>query len=212
MNVRALAAAGVIAAMAFWGALAAHATPDRAFWYRETLLGENDSCFFRLVSIRDQPGSYYSYADTQRVEEVRKRDGRVLASTPVLRALASSDFDTNQWTVRYDTLAAFDLAGYLRAHRVAAAMRADYPIVCDARGLRATYRDGDVLVMSRAEILRRAPRLEVDFALAGIENTGNLSDGGLDDWIYLRFVSGSDSYDTDNIEYLIPIQVRQLHD
>jgi hypothetical protein len=190
-----------IAITALTIARGAHAADDAddgaASWYRETLLGENSECFVRLVSIWDSRWYGHALADTQRVERVRKSDFRVVESIPIVIA-HFTDEDSGKWRSTFETLPAFDLAGYLKRHRVAAAFSAPRDdVVLDSKGLRAVYQDG--AAMTSEDQQRRGPRLRGDFTLAGLEATGCI-DCGHWGWLYARVSSIG-------AEYVFPIKM-----
>jgi hypothetical protein len=180
-----------------WFAGVALATPEKAIWRRQTLIGENSDYFFRYVTISEHPGSYYGYSRTLQIEKIRKKDFQVVESHPLESVTYSQNFDTQKWSSDTDTLPAFDLPAFLRANAVAMAFADDRfffrAFVIDKEGVWEVFEDGRHQVMRRADLERQIPDLGEEPRVVGIEDTNpGIGEGRS---IYLRICSNSSSWD-----------------
>jgi hypothetical protein len=196
--------AGLIAGACLMAAVA-RSTPEAATWRRQTLVGQNQECFFRYLLVSVHPGFYYSYLRTLRLEKVRKSDAKVVESF-VLRDVAySQDVDTERWSEAADSLPPFDLPRYLRANRVALAFPNDLiqyrTFAIDSAGVWEVLPKERVQLATRRELERQIPMLGDNPRVVGIEETG----GSRDEELYLRIESGTIAWDADWSEDLLVI-------
>jgi hypothetical protein len=185
----------------------AMATPEEATWRRQTLLGQNAEHFFRYVTASVQPGSYYAYSLSLRLEKVRKSDLRVVESVLLRDVSYSQHPDSVRWSETSAPVPPFDLPRYLKANRVAMAFADDLihyrTFAIDSAGVWEVFEDGREQLATRKELERQIPALGDDPRVVGIEGTAPRS--GRDDW-YLRIESGSSDLDTDWSEDLLIIR------
>jgi hypothetical protein len=189
----------------------ARATPEAATWRRQTLIGENAEDFFRYVTLGDHPGFYDTYSRTLRLERVHKSDLRILESVVLERVTNSQDLKTERWSDAADSVASFDLPGYLRANHVALAFANDLvhfrTFAIDSAGVWEVFEDGRIQLATRKELERQIPMLGEDPRVVGIEETSPV--GGED--FFLHIESGSAAFDADWSEDLLLVRGMELH-
>jgi hypothetical protein len=192
---------------------AALATPEKAIWRRQTLIGENSDSFFRYVTISEHPGSYYTYSRSLRIEKVQKKDLHVVESHPLESITYSQDSDTQKWSSDVDTLPAFDLPAFLRANAVTPAFGEELffhrNFVIDKGGVWEVFEDGRHQVMTRAELERQIPDLGEEPRVVGIEDANPGIGEGKN--IYLRICSNSSSWDDDWSEDIVILPEGAVH-
>lgn len=196
--------AGAVAAVGLVLAGAALATPDAATWRRQTLVGDNARHFFRYVASGEQPGTYYSYSRSLRLEKVRKADLRVMETFVLQNVTYSQDAQSERWSQVSAPVRPFDLSRYLRSNEVHIAFAEDLflhrTFAIDSTGVWEVFEDGPIQIATRKELERQIPLLGEDPTVAGIESCGPESD------TYLRIWSGSAGWDSDWSEDLLLVR------
>jgi hypothetical protein len=202
---------GVLLAGMLMLAAIARATPEAATWRRQTLIGENAQYFFRYAAISDHPGSNYKYSRTLRLEKVRKSDLRVVESILLRSVTCSQDPNTERWSEAADSVASFDLPGFMRANHVALAFANDLihfrTFAIDSAGVWEVFEDGRTKLATRKELKRQIPMLGEDPRVVGIEETSPINSEDF----YLRIESGSAAFDADWSEDLLLVRGTELH-
>jgi hypothetical protein len=194
-------------------ATTAGATPDAATWRRQTLLGENAEHYFRYVGISENPGSYYQYRRTLRLEKVRKADVGVVEQFPLRDVAYAQDLTTDLWSEHSETLPPFDLSDYLRVNAVHLAFANDLirTFAIDSSGVWEEFEDGRILLADRVDLLRQIPNLGEEPRVVGIEDTDLQPAQGGKSYVYLRIWSGSASIDSDWSEDVLLVDRGVFH-
>ena len=195
-----------IACLALWCA-EARGTPEASQWHRETLIGENASVFLRFVSVRDQPGSSYSFAETLRVEVVRKADLRVVKNYRIHMADFEDSSADGHWSVIEEPQPAFDLSKLLRVNKVWLAFSDDLQrsFEVSESGVNEVFEDGKIQLLSGPELMRQIPMLGSEPRIAGIETTALVQPNGESACHYLLLRMNSAAMDDDWSEYVLMI-------
>lgn len=207
-----------LALLATAGATPAVATPDAATWIRHTLVGENDSCFVRQVTVEDHPPSYDEFSVSARLERARKSDLRVVETVPIRDVKYTRDVDAVKWTGTEQELPTFDLAGYLRRHDLLPAFADDLvenrKWAIDEKGVWEVFEDSRERVATRAEYLRQRPVRERDgwsgARVVGLERTRAAEFSNYEQ-VWLRIADGNSATDAPWTEWLLMVPAKRVH-
>lgn len=147
----------MLAAVLGIGAPPASASPNKAKWRREVLLGANDSLFVSLVFSWDQPGTYYQNSDSAALELRRSKDGTLFLKQPLWTTVDRMDPKTNVWSAERSADASFELNETFVRYSLKAIVPYAHPLIqwaIDGKGIYLTARgQSDKAKLFREEVL-----------------------------------------------------------
>lgn len=200
---------GLLTGVLVLSAAIARATPEEATWRRQTLLGQSAEHFFRYVAARLDPGFYYNYSVTFRLEKVRKSDLRIVESFRLRDVSYSRHPDSLRWSEESGPVSRLDLPSYLAANQVEFAFPNDLihfrTFAIDSGGVWQVFEDGRIQLATRRELEQQIPMLGESPRVVGIEETR----GATGEDFYLRIESGQ--YGVDWSEDLLIVRGARLH-